>query len=73
MTTDSDIVCVKTYMYEHKAQLAVEELAAHGIKSFIKRDDCGGWWPGLHPFPGLKIMVNKSDEEQALEILENIE
>jgi hypothetical protein len=65
----SDLVTVGVFPVEALARVAASALEAAGIRVMVKSDDLGGTLPGLHPTRGVRLLVNKSDEEAARAIL----
>jgi hypothetical protein len=67
---DDGIVTVRTYSSEIEAQMAISHLISNNIDAIISRDDSGGMRPHLQYSTGVRILVNKSDYEKAVEILD---
>jgi CTP:molybdopterin cytidylyltransferase MocA len=65
----SHLVAVADFPVEAMARVAASALEAAGIPVIVTSDDLGGTLPGLHPSRGVRLLVNKNDEERAREIL----
>ena len=64
-----ELVAVRTFLNHIDADLAKGALDAAGIESVISADDAGGMETGLWVGPGVRLLVNKSDLQEADEIL----
>lgn len=66
-----EVVCLKSYLHRHEAELHKGILKTEGIEAFILADDCGGMYPSLSlGGEGLRLMVRKEDLTIASKILE---
>jgi Putative prokaryotic signal transducing protein len=65
----SDLVVVGTFNTRTEADLAKGALESAGIESMVAADDAGGVQPGLWEGEGVRVLVNREDEESAREIL----
>jgi hypothetical protein len=65
----SDLIVVGTFNSRPEADIAKGALEAAGIESMVAADDAGGVQPGLWEGQGVRILVNREDEETAREIL----
>ena len=62
----NDIVVLRTFTYEHEAQIAQATLESHGIPSMLKSDSAAGMLAFVH---GTSIAVRAVDKERAARIL----
>jgi hypothetical protein len=69
----SDLVCLKTFMYRHEAEIEKGLLEANGIDSLILGDDAGGLRPEIGMGFGINLMVRQDELKTAQEILDNSE
>jgi len=60
-----ELVCIATFSNEMDAELARITLAHQAIAACILKDDCGGMYPYLQAFTGVRLMVNACDVERA--------
>jgi hypothetical protein len=67
---DKDEVVVRTYSNEIEADLAASWLKAEGIAYEVISDDAGGALPMLQMTRGIKLVVDRADEDRANEILD---
>ncbi len=72
LETYGEVVLVKEYPNEFEAQSAKVQLDSEGIKCFISSDNEGGMMPSLSLAIGVKLMVNKNDYDNAVEILKSM-
>ena len=63
------IVCIKTYIYRHEAEVANGVLNGHGIDCYVAADDAGGVRPDQNFLMGIRLMVRETDAVQAIELL----
>jgi uncharacterized Zn finger protein (UPF0148 family) len=70
---DEDLVAVATYSLRQDAELAITYLINRGIDVFESSDDCGGTVPVLGFITGTRLMVPKSQAEQAIALLQSVE
>jgi len=66
---DTDLVVVGTFSSRPEADLAKSALDAAEIESMVVGDDAGGMQPGLWESRGVAVVVNRTDEDAAREIL----
>jgi hypothetical protein len=66
---DTELVVVGTFNGRPEANVAKSALDAAGIQSMVVGDDAGGLQPGLWEGRGVAVVVNRSDEPAAREIL----
>jgi Putative prokaryotic signal transducing protein len=64
----ADLVTVRTFLNVIEAEVARSVLAAAGIDSLIRRDDCGGLRPHLQ-LSGVDLLVREHDLAEALRLL----
>jgi hypothetical protein len=65
---DDTLVPVRTFLTAIDAEVARGALAAAGIESMIRADDCGGTRPHLW-MGGVELIVRRDDATRAEEIL----
>jgi hypothetical protein len=69
-----DFIEIRTYPFDHEAQIAKAFLEAEGIPSFLKNGNMLSVYSGLSAgFGGVGLIVLKKDAERALEVLDNQE
>ena len=66
-------VKIRTYSDEFAAELAASWLAEEKIPYEIVTDDAGGAYPMLHVTKGVRLYVEKPNEERAKAVLERAE
>ena len=68
----SEIICLKTYQYQHDAELAAGYLNSHGIPATVTTDWFGGYGPLFLYSSGdpVKLLVPTEDAEQAKVLLD---
>jgi len=64
-----ELVNIKIFSNEFEAGMAQQILERSEIKSFVSADDAGGMEPQLQRSMGVRLVVNRTDAERALEIL----
>lgn len=69
MSSDSDLVVVGTFNSRPEADVAKSALDAADIESMVVGDDAGGVQPGLWEGRGVAVVVNRTDESAAREVL----
>lgn len=63
-------VTIKTYPYRHEAELDKAYLESNGIRVILMGDDLSGIAPArLFGGQGVRLLVPKSQSEQALDLL----
>lgn len=67
--SEQGLIVVRSYSSEMDAQLAKSRLDAAGIFSAIFKDDVGGTRPYLQLTEGVRLMVRKSEFDQASAVL----
>ena len=55
-----------------EAELLEGLLKSSGIECFIVSDDCDGMMPQLQLTEGVGVVINKTDKEIAMKILEDV-
>ena len=55
-----------------EAELLQGLLKSSGIECFIISDDCDGMMPQLQLTEGVGVVINKTDKEEAMKILESV-
>jgi hypothetical protein len=65
-----ELVVVWTYTSEFEARVAETVLADAGIESLVRKDDEGGFNPGLAFTRGVQLLVRTEDAVAARDILE---
>ncbi len=66
---EAKAIVVRVFSSRESAALAVGNLEARGIASWITADDCGGMYPSLTAPGGVRLHVLASDAEAALALL----
>lgn len=66
---EAKAVVVQIFSSRESAALAVANLEARGIASWISADDCGGMYPSLTAPGGVRLHVRASDAEAAIALL----
>lgn len=69
MTSESDLVVVGVFDSRPEADLAKTALEAASIEAMVLGDDAGGIQPGLWESRGVAVVVNRSDEAAARDVL----
>jgi hypothetical protein len=64
-----ELVVIGTFNSRPEADVAKSALDAAEIESMVLGDDAGGLQPGLWEGRGVAVVVNRTDEEAAREIL----
>ncbi|HKF51038.1 MAG TPA: hypothetical protein VKB26_01895 [Candidatus Acidoferrales bacterium] len=68
---EDDLAVARIYSFRHEAELARSALEARGIEAIVDADDCGGQRPLMGATTGgVKLLVRRSDEGRAKQILE---
>jgi hypothetical protein len=67
---EDDEVVVRVYTNELEAEMAASWLDAEGIPYEVLTDDAGGTLPNLLVTRGVKLVVDRANEERANEILD---
>ncbi len=65
----ADMVVVKTFSYQHEAELAKSVLEGSGIEATTNSDDCGALDPALGLVRGVKVLVPADQIERAEDVL----
>jgi hypothetical protein len=66
----SDLKVVRTFIDRASAEMAKGFLASYDINAELSADDCGGAYPNLAMgSDGVKLLVNKDDYADAMELL----
>lgn len=66
---ESDYIRIKTYSNHLDAEIVKGQLMDRGIQSMIRTDDCGGMMPNLQITEGVHLLVKRTDEEAAVNVL----
>jgi hypothetical protein len=66
---DDDLVVVRTYGFRHQAEVGRSMLEANDVDALIVADDAGGIQPGLDGGARVRLLVRRSDESKASELL----
>jgi hypothetical protein len=66
---DDELVVVRTYGFRHQAEVGRSMLAANEVDALIVADDAGGLQPGLDGGSRVRLLVRRSDERKATELL----
>ncbi|MGO9482704.1 MAG: DUF2007 domain-containing protein [Candidatus Kryptoniota bacterium] len=66
---DHDQVVVGQFRNEIDAEIAKGHLESEGVKAFIIKEDIGGAFPSLQNTEGVRLSVDKTDEDKARAIL----
>ena len=66
---EDELVVVGTFSSRPEADVAKSALDAAEIQSMVLGDDAGGVQPGLWEGRGVAVVVNRSNEQAAREIL----
>ena len=66
--SDPQLVRIRTFLTRVDADLAAGALAAAGIETMVRPDDCGGTRPHLWS-GGVELLVRDEDAAEAEEIL----
>jgi len=64
-------VCIKTFLNRFEAPLAQGFLESNGIEAIVASDDAGSMQPNLSYLSNIRLMVNESDAQQALAMLDD--
>jgi hypothetical protein len=64
-------VVVRTFQYEHEAELARAVLEAHEIPAVVSSDNAGGMIPALQPHFRTRLLVAAEDRVRAERILDS--
>ena len=68
---DAKTVTIRIFGSHDAAELAASNLEAHGIRCWIKADDCGGMYPNLAAVGGgVRLLVRASDADAATALLD---
>ena len=68
----SDLVCVRTFIHRHEADLAQSILQANGIPGMISAQDQGGLAPHLLTGSGgVQLIVRAEDADAARQVLDD--
>ncbi len=68
---DAKTVTIRIFGSHDAAELAASNLEAHGIRCWIKADDCGGMYPNLAAVGGgVRLLVRALDADAATALLD---
>jgi hypothetical protein len=76
MTPESDSageagrVVIRSFATRDAAEMVAAQLEANGIACWIAADDCGGMLPNLAMAEGVRVLVSRSDAEEARALLD---
>ena len=65
-----DLILIRTYSYRHEAEVGKSMLEANDVEAIIIADDAGGLRPGLGFSGGVRLLVRRSDEQEARQLIE---
>ena len=68
-----ELVNIRTFSNVMDASMAQQILEQSDISSFVSADDAGGMEPQLQLSMGVRLIVNRTDADRALEILRSID
>lgn len=68
-THNDELVIVRSYFYRHEAEIGRSMLESNGVDAIIRSDDSGGEYPALGVSNGVKLLVRRSDELTARQLL----
>lgn len=60
---------VAVFSSRTEADIARARLASEGIEAMVVTDSAGGWEPQLDAIRGVRVVVDETDAEEAIEIL----
>lgn len=69
MSSSEEFVVVETFIDEVSAELARNVLEANGVHAAVLRDNAGGLLPAMAVVFPVRLVVARSDEELARELL----
>jgi hypothetical protein len=64
-----ELVVIRTYRYRHEAEVDRSMLQAHKLDAIISADDLGGVHPSFGATNGVKLLVRRRDEPEAMRFL----
>ena len=67
---EAKLLTIRLFGNYDEAGLAAAKLEAHGIKSWVNADDCGGWYSNLTAAVGVRLKVLAEDAEVAIAVLD---
>jgi hypothetical protein len=65
------MVVLRTFSYQHEADVVKSVLEGSGIEAMTTGDDCGAMDPALALVRGVKLLVAADQREQAESVLAN--
>lgn len=65
-----DLVLIATFRNDIDAEMAKSHIESAGIEALVVKDDAGGMLPSLQDTEGVRLMVGRSDAENARKVLE---
>ncbi len=65
-----DLYVIRSFSSSVEASLAEAVLEANGIPSTLISDDAGGMMPWLHALHPIRLMVRRSDVDEAVALLD---
>jgi Putative prokaryotic signal transducing protein len=65
-----EIVVLRVFDNEIDARMAQQLLQGEGVATFVFKDDGGGMEPHLQRTIGVRLMLNRTDAEEAHDILQ---
>jgi hypothetical protein len=69
MSTDQEMVLLRSFGYRHEAEFACAALDGAGIDHRLMADDAGGAHPGLGFANPPRVFVRREDVDAATEVL----
>jgi len=64
---------LEVYQDKTEAEIVKALLESSGIKVILAADDAGGFYPSMDALRGVKLIVDETDYEEALSILNSRE
>jgi len=64
-----EVIVLKTFNNEIEAGMAQQVLQEAGMTAFVFKDDAGGMEPHLQLTNGVRLVVNRADEQRAHKML----
>ena len=69
MSDEEPLFVIRTFSNDMDARLAESVLEANGIESIVVGDNAAGWMTYFNALHPVRLMVQETDIERALEIL----
>jgi putative signal transducing protein len=64
-----EVIVLKTFNNEIEAGMAQQVLQEAGMTAFVFKDDAGGMEPQLQLTNGVRLVVNRADQQRAHKML----